>query len=138
MRVPATGCPGHPVAGAAALEPLDGPGCTIFGRFGSGTNACRGPLARAGGLRTRPPRVLPALRPRPVKIGRGLFASRIERREPLKPRSLTCAITWGGGMQSERFREPVTVYLKQSDGVVRPTPLTTTEDKALKERRRAR
>ena len=31
-------------------------------------------------------------------------------------------------MQSEAFREPVTVYLKDPDGVVRPTRICTTEE----------
>lgn len=39
-----------------------------------------------------------------------------------------CCYIGASGMQSERFREPVTVYLKHPDGVIRPTPLTTTEE----------
>ena len=31
-------------------------------------------------------------------------------------------------MQSQPFDQPVTVYLKHSDGVIRPVPLTTTEE----------
>ena len=34
----------------------------------------------------------------------------------------------GRAMQSEAFREPVTVYLKDPDGVVRPTRICTTEE----------